>query len=163
MRKILVLFILVSFSFGGFASKLLLPMDDSQKNHMKSYGVAFWVLEHEVTVEWLLNYRGGSFMVPYSKDIEDECIIRGVTYLTIADAQASAIKQETSNPEVNMEGVKLEKAPKIAGYSPKGKQPWDDAVTLVLTYAEIPYTVIYDDEIISGELHLYDWLHLNHE
>ncbi len=163
MRKILLLVILVSFSLGGFARKLLLPMDDTQKNHMKSYGVAFWVLEREVTLEWLLNYRGGSFMIPYSKDIEAECIIRGVTYLTIADAQATAIKQEIANPEVNMEVVKLEKAPKIAVYSPKGKQPWDDAVTLVLSYAEIPYTVIYDDEIISGELHLYDWLHLHHE
>lgn len=163
MRKILVFIFSVLIAMSGFASKLLIPMDDTQKNHMKSYGAAFWVLQHEVTVEWLLNYRGGSFMMPYSKDIESELVIRGITYLTIADAQATAIKQEIANPEVNMEVVKLEKAPKIAVYSPKGKQPWDDAVTLVLTYAEIPYTVIYDDEIIGGELHLYDWLHLHHE
>ncbi len=163
MTKLLFSITLILLSVSGFASKLLIPMDDTQKNHMKSYGVAFWVLQHDVTVEWLLNYRGGSFMMPYSKDIESELVIRGVSYLTIADAQATSIKQEIANPEVNMEVVKLEKAPKIAVYSPKGKQPWDDAVTLVLTYAEIPYTVIYDDEIIGGELHLYDWLHLHHE
>ena len=161
MENVFIFSVLIAMS--GFASKLLIPMDDTQKNHMKSYGAAFWVLQHEVTLEWLLNYRGGSFMMPYSKDIESELVIRGITYLTIADAQATAIKQEIANPEVNMEVVKLEKAPKIAVYSPKGKQPWDDAVTLVLTYAEIPYTVIYDDEIIGGELHLYDWLHLHHE
>ena len=142
---------------------ILIPMDYSQSNHLKSYGVAFWVLQNEVTIEWLLNYRGGSFMLPYSKDIESECVIRGVSYEVIPDAKATAIRVEISNPEVNMETVKLDKSPKIAVYSPKGKQPWDDAVTLVLTYAEIPYKVIYDDEIIRGELHLYDWLHLHHE
>lgn len=101
--------------------------------------------------------------MPYSKDIESECVIRGVSYELIPDAKASAIKVKIANPEENMETIKLEKAPKIAVYSPKGKQPWDDAVTLVLTYAEIPYKVIYDDEIIRGDLHLYDWLHLHHE
>lgn len=163
MKKSLVFILLVFFSLWLSASRILIPMDHSQKNHMKAYGIAYWVLNHEVDVEWLLNYRGGSFMVGYAKDIESELVIRGVSYEVIPDAQASAIKVEIANPEANMETVKLEKAPKIAVYSPKGKQPWDDAVTLVLTYAEIPYTVIYDDEIIRGDLHLYDWLHLHHE
>lgn len=148
---------------GSRASMILIPMDQNQSNHLKSYGIAFWVLQNEVTIEWLLNYRGGSFMLPYSKDIESECVIRGVSYEVIPDAKATSIRVEISNPEANMETVKLDKSPKIAVYSPKGKQPWDDAVTLVLTYAEIPYTVIYDDEIIRGDLHLYDWLHLHHE
>lgn len=162
--KNLILFILLAlFSFNGFASKLLIPMDENQSNHLKSYGIAFWVLKNEVEIKWLLNYRGGSFMVPYAKEIETECIIRGVSYEVIADAQGAAIEAQIMNPEANMDVVKLEVAPKIAVYSPKSKQPWDDAVTMVLTYAEIPYDVIYDREIIQGELPKYDWLHLHHE
>jgi len=145
------------------ARHILIPMDESQKNHLKAYGIAFWALEKDVTVDWLLNYRGGSFMTDEYPEIEQECIIRGVTYQVIPDARAAAILTEIANPEINMDAVKLEKAPKIAVYSPKTAQPWDDAVTLVLTYAEIPYEVIYDDEIIRGDLHLYDWLHLHHE
>jgi len=114
-------------------------------------------------VEWLLNYRGGSFMIEHYQDIEEECVIRGVSYQVIADVQALQILDEIGHPEVNMETVKLEKAPKIAVYSPKSKLPWDDAVTLVMTYAEIPYDVIYDEEIIRGKLPEYDWLHLHHE
>lgn len=138
-------------------------MNEDQSNHLKAYGIAYWVLTQDVEVKWLLNYEGGSFMMPYYKDIEDECNIRGVSYSIIPDSRAAAIAREISNPEVNMELIRLEKAPKMAVYSPKGKQPWDDAVTLVLTYAEIPYDVIYDDEIIRGDLHLYDWLHMHHE
>ena len=138
-------------------------MDDSQKNHLKAYGISFWVLNQNVEVEWLLNYRGGSFLIKHLQPIENECIIRGVSYEIIANAQAIGIKQEIANPEVNMDVVKLEKPPKIAVYSPKSKLPWDDAVTLVLTYAEIPYDVVYDEEIINGQLPLYDWLHLHHE
>jgi len=138
-------------------------MDDSQKNHLKAYGISFWVLNQNVEVEWLLNYRGGSFLIKHLQPIENECIIRGVSYEIIANAQAIGIKQEIANPEVNMDVVKLEKPPKIAVYSPKNKLPWDDAVTLVLTYAEIPYDVVYDEEIINGQLPLYDWLHLHHE
>ena len=138
-------------------------MDDSQKNHLKAYGISFWVLNQNVEVEWLLNYRGGSFLIKHLQPIENECVIRGVSYEIIANAQAIGIKQEISNPEVNMDVVKLEKPPKIAVYSPKNKLPWDDAVTLVLTYAEIPYDVVYDEEIINGQLPLYDWLHLHHE
>ena len=138
-------------------------MDDSQKNHLKAYGISFWVLNQNVEVEWLLNYRGGSFLIKHLQPIENECVIRGVSYEIIANAQAIGIKQEIANPEVNMDVVKLEKPPKIAVYSPKSKLPWDDAVTLVLTYAEIPYDVVYDEEIINGQLPLYDWLHLHHE
>lgn len=138
-------------------------MDESQKNHLKAYGIAFWVLQQDVEVEWLLNYRGGSFMVKHLTPIENECVIRGVSYEIIPDARAAGIVQEIANPEVNMDVIKLEKAPKIAVYSPKNKLPWDDAVTLVLTYAEIPYDVVYDEEIIKGDLPLYDWLHLHHE
>jgi len=163
MKNIILFFLLALFSFNGFGSKLLIPMDENQSNHLKSYGIAFWVLKNEVEIKWLLNYRGGSFMVPYAKEIETECIIRGVSYEVIADAQGSAIEAQIMNPEANMDVVKLEVAPKIAVYSPKSKQPWDDAVTMVLTYAEIPYDVIYDREIIQGELPKYDWLHLHHE
>jgi hypothetical protein len=138
-------------------------MDNSQKNHLKAYGIAYWTLQRDVEVKWLLNYRGGSFLMEHYKAIEEECLLRGVSYEIIADARANAILAEIANPEVNMESIKLEKAPKIAVYSPKSAQPWDDAVTLVLTYAEIPYDVLYDDEILAGKLHLYDWLHLHHE
>ena len=138
-------------------------MDDSQANHLKAYGIAFWSLERETEVQWLLNYQGGSFLLEDFKEIKSELTIRGVSFEVIPDAKAASILLEISNPEVNMDAVKLETAPKIAVYSPKSAQPWDDAVTLVLTYAEIPYEVIYDDEIIDGNLHLYDWLHLHHE
>lgn len=138
-------------------------MDESQANHLKAYGIAYWVLQNKIPLEWLLNYRGGSFLCDNYGDIAKECTIRGVSYSVIADVQANQIYSEIANPEVNMEKVKLEVAPKIAVYSPPGKQPWDDAVTLVLTYAEIPYTTIYDTEIIRQELPKYDWLHLHHE
>lgn len=134
-----------------------------QKNHLKAYGIAFWTLESDVSIEWLLNYRGGSFLLPHLKSIEEECIIRGVTYQILPDSKANQIKVDISSPSVNQEVVKLEKAPKIAVYTPEGKKPWDDAVTMVLEYAEIPYDKIYDEEIIQGDLNLYDWLHLHHE
>jgi len=146
------------------ASKILIPMDESsQSNHLKAYGIVYWVLQNDIEVEWLLNYRGGSFLMDKFSTIEEEATIRGVSYEVIADVQAQLIKSNISNPEVNQETVKLEKAPKIAVYTPKGKQPWDDAVTLVLSYAEIPYDELYDTEIISNELTKYDWLHLHHE
>ena len=146
------------------AKKILIPMDDeSQQDHLKAYGIAYWALEREVEVQWLLNYRGGSFLLDEYSEVKSELVIRGVSFEIIPDARAASILLEISNPEVNMDAVKLEKVPKIAVYSPKSAQPWDDAVTLVLSYAEIPYKVIYDDEIVHGELHLYDWLHLHHE
>ena len=138
-------------------------MDESQTNHMKAYGIAYWILQNKIPMEWLLNYRGGSFLVDNFPDISKECGIRGVSYQVIADAQAVGIISDIAAPDVNMDVVKLHKAPKIAVYSPKNKQPWDDAVTLALTYAEIPYDVIYDEEVMDGKLATYDWLHLHHE
>jgi len=152
--------------FGGkqaHSAYLLLPMDEAQSNHLKAYGISYWVIEKKVNVDWLLNYRGGSFMFPYHQIFEDECNIRGVSYQVIADAQAAAIVREIAAPDANMDVVKLHKAPKIAIYSPKNKQPWDDAVTMALSYAEIPYDVIYDAEVMDGKLVTYDWLHLHHE
>ncbi len=137
--------------------------EEGQRNHLKAYGIAYWILQNEIEVEWLLNYRGGSFLVTNYNYIQEECTIRGVTYELITDAKVNAIKTEISDPEVNMEVVKLEKAPKIAVYTPQGKQPWDDAVTLVLTYAEIPYDEIYDKEVVENQLFKYEWLHLHHE
>ena len=148
---------------GASALSLLVPMDEAQTNHLKAYGIAYWVLENQLGAQWLLNYRGGSFLLPYSKAIETECVIRNVSFEVLADAKAAAILNEIGREDVNMDALKLEKAPKIAVYSPKDKLPWDDAVTMVLTYAEIPYTVIYDEEIVGGELSKYDWLHLHHE
>lgn len=138
-------------------------MDDSQKNHLKAYGITFWVLEKDVEVKWLLNYRGGSFLMQHSPSFESECMVRGVSFESVTDAQAAAILDEIAQPDVNQDAVAMNKAPKIAVYSPPNKQPWDDAVTLVLTYAEIPYDVIYDEEIFNGKLADYDWLHLHHE
>ncbi|MCJ0742637.1 asparagine synthetase B [Pedobacter montanisoli] len=138
-------------------------MDEDQKNHLKAYGIAYWTIKNQLEVDWLLNYRGGSFLIKYAKSVEDECKIRGVSYEILADGKVTSILNEINKPDVNMEMVKLEKAPKIAVYSPKSKLPWDDAVTLVLTYAEIPYEVIYDDDILKDKLVAYDWLHLHHE
>lgn len=146
-----------------WGSSLLIPMDESQKNHLKAYGIAYWTLERGVDVKWLLNYRGGSFMVSYLKELENECMIRGISYEVIADGAADQIVNEISSPSQNMDVVLLQKAPKIAVYTPLNKLPWDDAVTMVLTYAEIPYDKIYDAEIINGKLPDYDWLHLHHE
>ena len=138
-------------------------MDEDQKNHLKAYGIAYWGIKQQADVSWLLNYRGGSFLIKYNKAVEDECKARGVSYQILADGKVTTILNEISDPQVNMEMVKLEKAPKIAVYSPKSKLPWDDAVTLVLTYAEIPYDVIYDDEVLKDKLSGYDWLHMHHE
>jgi hypothetical protein len=145
------------------ASYILIPMDLNQKNHLKAYGIAFWILKNGGTVDWMLNYRGGSFATKYVKNIESECAVRGVSAEVIADEQYTVILTDISNPEVNMDVVKLEKAPRIAVYQPKAMQPWDDAVTLVLKYAEIPYDAIYDDEVLDDKLVKYDWLHLHHE
>lgn len=146
------------------ANQILIPMDESQKNHLKSYGIAFWLLDKQKTeVTWLLNYRGGSFMSPYTPTLETECKTRGITFDVISNAEANGIENTIADPSVNMNMVKLLNAPKIAVYSPKTKQPWDDAVTMVLTYAEIPYTVVFDDEVMAGKLTEYDWIHLHHE
>ncbi len=136
---------------------------ESQKEHLKAYGITYWVLEKQQKVKWLLNYRGGSFLMPDSPEIQKECQIRGVSFEVISDSKTEQILTDISSPSKNMDAVVLEKAPKIAVYSPKGNLPWDDAVTMVLTYAEIPYTVIYDEEVMGDQLILYDWLHLHHE
>lgn len=162
MRLFLLSFLLF-ISLAGRSTQLLIPMDEKQTDHLKAYGIAFYCLENNVTVEWLLNYRGGSFLVPHLKSLEEELIIRNVRYQVLAEGQVNQIRIEISNPEVNMEIVQLEKAPKIAVYTPPNKQPWDDAVTLVLEYAEIPYDKIYDSAIVMGLLPKYDWLHLHHE
>lgn len=162
MRKIFfILFLLLSCS--SFASRILIPMDENQKNHLKAYGVAFWILQKDIEVDWLLNFKAGSFMFGYEQSYERELKIRGVSYEVISEAQVSEILLQIAKPDVNMELVKLYKAPKIAVYSPKTKQPWDDAVTMVLTYAEIPYEVVFDDEVLGEKLLKYDWLHLHHE
>ena len=164
MMRIVVCFLLFMASIQANASYLLIPMDaDGQKEHLKAYGLTYWSLERGQKVKWLLNYRGGSFLLPDAEVIRKECQVRGVSYELLSDSKAESILEEISSPSRNMEAVVLEKAPRIAVYSPKGNQPWDDAVTMVLTYAEIPYTVIYDEEVLSDQLLLYDWLHLHHE
>ncbi len=161
--KISLLPVLLFMALHSGAVSLLIPMDDMQKDHLKSYGIAYWVLEQNIEVKWLLNYRGGSFLMQHYPEIENECVIRGVSFEVISDTQASGILNEIAQPDVNQDAVAMNKAPKIAVYSPPNKQPWDDAVTMVLTYAEINYDIIYDEEILNGKLKDYDWLHLHHE
>lgn len=163
IKKISFLFLLL-FSVNAFASYILIPMDaESQKEHLKAYGITYWVLEKQQKVKWLLNYRGGSFLLPDTAETQKECQIRGVSYEVLSDSKTEQILLDISSPSKNMDAVVLEKAPKIAVYTPKGNLPWDDAVTMVLTYAEIPYTTVYDEEVLSDQLILYDWLHLHHE
>lgn len=168
-RSIFILILLFSVYLAQ-ASYLLLPMEhDKQTNHLKAYGITYWVINQGIEAYWLLNYKGGSFAFPHSSGLESECKVRGVTYQVITDAQWIQIRTEISNPEINQEAIKLEKAPKIAVYTPdfnpRGNriQPWDDAVTLVLTYAEIPFDKVYDREVLENKLAKYDWLHLHHE
>ena len=163
MKIIATILLMIVLALPSVAMKILIPMDESQTNHLKAYGVAYSVLEAGFTAEWLLNYRGGSFLTDYSDQIATLCRIRNVSFQQIADGAADNIIAQISRNDVNMEHIKLEKAPKIAVYAPKTYKPWDDAVMLVLTYAEIPYTVVYDEEILSGELSKYDWLHVHHE
>ncbi|MFN7115625.1 MAG: asparagine synthetase B [Saprospiraceae bacterium] len=170
LRRLLVLTLFIIFAAKAQAAFILIPMDaESQRDHLKAYGITYWVLQSGVEAWWLLNYRGGSFAFQHNKLFEKECITRGVSYEVIADAQFNQITEQISHPEVNMDVIKLEVAPKVAVYSPdkneKGEriQPWDDAVTLALTYAEIPYETIYDADVLNDELAKYDWLHLHHE
>lgn len=162
-EHLLILFIFLA-TLPCSASYILIPMDaEGQKNHLKAYGITYWTLERQQKVKWLLNYRGGSFLLPDFDEIRKECQIRGVSFELISDSEGEQILQTISSPSKNMEAVVLEKAPKIAVYTPYGKQPWDDAVTMVLTYAEIPYDTLYDEEVLNDALLLYDWLHLHHE
>jgi len=165
IKKNLVKLIVFFFALLSFANaqKLLIPMDLSQTDHLKAYGIAYWVIKNSEPVDWLLNYRGGSFMTGYSDRIANECRIRGVSFQTIDGSEAAKIYAEVQSDNVNMDVVKLEKAPKIAVYAPPGAQPWDDAVRLALDYAEINYDVIWDEDVLGGKLSKYDWLHLHHE
>ncbi len=151
----------------GNANSILIPMDEQQSNHLKAYGIAYKILKDDQELDWLLNYRGGSFLIKYTQALDNECRIRGVFAQTISDAEANAILRKISDPDVNMSAVKLTKAAKIAVYSPIKISPASfentDAVLTVLEYAEIPYKVIYDEEILNGELLKIDWLHLHHE
>ncbi len=158
MRTILIF---IFFSQFGFPQKILIPMDQSQKNHLKAYGAAFWTLEQEINVEWILNYRGGAFMIDSYPEVERECRVRGISYEIIGTEKTLIIYNEVETN--NMDVVLLEKAPKIAIYTPPNKQPWDDAVTLALSYAEVPYQTLWDEEVFNGSLEEYDWLHLHHE
>lgn len=162
-RRIILIFLLIGISFKSFGSYILIPMDAYQTNHLKSYGIAYWILNQNQNIKWLLNYRGGAFLVPNSEQISRECQLRRVSYEVITDSKVTEILNQINSPSQNMEAVILEKAPKIAVYSPRGKQPWDDAVTLVLSYAEIPYDTVYDTEVMNDGLLIYDWLHLHHE
>ncbi|PHR98460.1 MAG: asparagine synthetase B [Leeuwenhoekiella sp.] len=164
LRALLIGVLLFAFTIPAMASYVLIPMDaDSQKEHLKAYGITYWTLVKQQKVKWLLNYRGGSFLLPDTEELQKECKIRGVSFEVISDAKAESILAEIESPSQNMEAVVLEKAPKVAVYTPDGTAPWDDAVTMVLEYAEIPYTKIYDREVLADELVLYDWLHLHHE
>jgi len=161
IKYILLLLLIHVKAFAGF---ILIPMDDvKQKQHLKAYGITYWALAKGEKVQWLLNYEGGSFLLVDTPETEKECQIRGVTYETLSETQALQLLELIASPSQNMEAVVLEKAPKIAVYAPKGNQPWDDAVTMVLNYAEIPFEIVFDEEVLSDRLLLYDWLHLHHE
>jgi hypothetical protein len=164
LKKFFTVFFLISVFFfhqNVFADKLLIHMDLKQTDHLKAYGVAYWCLAKGYNVEWLLNYRGGSFLTESVEIIANHCRLQGVSFEIVSTAGAGAIYNQIEKS--NMEVVLLEKAPEIAVYTPPTKEPWDDAVTLVLTYAEIPYTTLWDEEVLRGELEKYDWLHLHHE
>lgn len=166
MRKLaLTIGLFISLALPIYATSILVPMDASQSNHLKAYGLAFHALKKDKTVDWLLNYRGGSFLFEYSEEVRNECTVRGVSFEVLSSEKVNVILQEIANPEANLNIVKLEKAPRIAVYSPKNDLILDetDAVILVLDYAEIPYSIIYDEEILKDELAKYDWVHLHHE
>ena len=164
MKLRFVLLLLLCACMKLHAGYLLIPMGpDDQAQHLKAYGITYWVLAQDVKTQWLLNYRGGAFLMPDFEALRKECRIRGVDFELISDQQANQILNTISSPSQNMEAVLLEKAPKVAVYAPEGMQPWDDAVTMVLNYAEIPFTTIYDTQVLADELLLYDWLHLHHE
>jgi hypothetical protein len=162
-KRLLLALLVLAPTLPAFANHIFIPMDNTQKEHLKAYGLCYWALSKQIEVDWLLNYKGGSFALEAQPSIESELAVRGITFQTISEAQYTGILSEIADPNANMDVMKLEKVPKIAVYTPKGKQPWDDAVTMVLTYAEIPYDKIYDDEVLSGVLPKYDWLHLHHE
>ena len=143
------------------AQRMLVPMDDGQTNHLKAYGLTYNAIKAGLQAEWLLNYRGGAFLLPDAPELRRRAGLDGISVEAVSDAQLGAIRREMAGG--NMESVPLEKAPKIAVYSPPDAQPWDDAVTLALKYAGIEFTAVYDTEVERGDLTKYDWLHLHHE
>ncbi len=163
MKMILINLVLLAMSASAFAQKILVPMDKAQSDHLKAYGVAYWCLERTMSVEWLLNYRGGSFMMDALPALKDELTLRGVAFEEISNGKAEQILSLIRSEESNMDAMRLEKAPKIVVYVPPSNLPWDDAVTLVLTYAEIPFDKLWDEEVLKGKLKDYDWLHVHHE
>jgi len=162
MKKILFIILIVSSSLFAQA-KLLIYMDLQQTDHLKAYGITFNALKDGITSDWLLNYRGGSFMFDYSEQLAMRCRLKGVAFLTLSNQEAVQIYSLVQSEDQNMEVMRLEKAPKIAVYIPPGFQPWDDAVTLALNYAEVSYDKIWIEEILRGDLQKYDWLHSHHE
>jgi hypothetical protein len=164
MKTLIILICFLSISVCQSTS-LLIPMDETQRNHLKAYGIAFYALQEDMSVDWLLNYRGGSFLMEFSSVIESECVIRGISYEVISSVETHGILRQIESPSYNMHLVRMGRAPKIAVYSPRNEMIEDDtdAVLLVLDYAEIPYEIIYDPEILSDELVMFDWLHLHHE
>ncbi len=163
MRYILILSLSLGISIQMTATSLLIPMDALQSNHLKAYGLVYWILQKDIPVDWLLNYRGGSFLCRYGMETENELNLRGISYEVITDARVSQLSAQISSPASNQEMMQLERQPNIAVYSPKTANPWDDAVMLALNYAEIPYEIVFDDEVLMGKLPQYDWLHLHHE
>ena len=164
LRPVLIVLIaLFSMASIAYPQKILIPMDLKQTDHLKAYGIAYWALTKNIEVDWLLNYRGGSFMIDGVESIAKECRVRGVLFEQISGADASQIYAEVQNENNNMDAVRLEKPPRIAVYVPPNVLPWDDAVTLVMEYAEIPYDKVWDPEVLQDKLLKYDWIHLHHE
>ncbi|HOD65655.1 MAG TPA: asparagine synthetase B [candidate division Zixibacteria bacterium] len=161
MKRLLCTLLFIGLPLPAAAARLLIPMDDSQTDHLKAYGVVFQGLEKGSKGEWLLNYRGGSFLLDYNQDNVNRCLLMGVAAEQVSEGQVADIYRQIEAG--NMERVELEKAPSIAVYSPPSAQPWDDAVTLALTYAEIKYAIVWDEEVLAGALDDYDWLHCHHE
>ena len=162
-RCALALLLLVAGPGARAQEKILIPMDLTQTDHLKAYGIAYMALSRGVEIDWLLNYRGGSFMIDAHDFITSECLVRGVSFIRESASASSSVYAEVQREDNNMDVVRLEKAPRVAVYVPPGFQPWDDAVTLALDYAEIKYDKLWDDEVLSGKLADYDWLHLHHE
>ncbi|MBO6576135.1 MAG: hypothetical protein JJ896_09195 [Rhodothermales bacterium] len=163
MNRLIYLLLLTAVALPARSQDVLVPMDNVQSDHLKAYGVTFWALQRGIEADWLLNYRGGSFLLPAEPEVVSELRIRGVNFETISGGQTASILAEIERQDSNMSTVRLEKAPRIAVYAPNQTLPWDDAVLLALTYAEVPYEMVYDEQVLDGELANYDWLHLHHE
>jgi len=164
-KSLLIISLCLAISLTSHSASILIPMDEAQKNHLKAYGLAYYCLQENLSVDWLLNYRGGSFLIEYTSKIVNECNVRNISFELLTDVSTNLILNEIADPHVNMNIVRMERAPKVAVYSPKDDliQDETDAVMGVLTYAEIPYDIIYDADVLTDQLTKYDWLHLHHE